>query len=313
MAVPKFFEFFRAFLIAIEDGDLHTAKEVRNAIAKDMQLSESDLAEVLPSGRQTTFANRVAWARTYLNKAGLVSTPKRGFYQITKEGLNALASGESIDLAYLERYESFKKFHTVAGKEDKHFSSDNDIDNAIVTDEKDESPMEILDAAYKQVNNTLASELMDEVMKLDPGEFESLVVKLLLQMGYGSGIDDAGVVTKQSGDGGIDGIIKEDQLGFSSIYIQAKQWAPDRKVDRPEVQKFAGALQGEKATKGLFITTATFSNGAKTYADNLHGSTIVLVDGNQMMHLMIKYNLGVSTEHIYEVKRLDTDFFNEGL
>lgn len=313
MAVPKFFEFFRAFLIAIQDGESHTAKEVRNAIAKDMQLSESDLAEVLPSGRQTTFSNRVAWARAYLNKAGLVSTPKRGLYQITKEGLNALASGEAIDLSYLERYESFKKFHTVERKEDRNPSDSIEKENTIGADEKDESPMEILDAAYKQVNNTLASELMDEVMKLDPGEFESLVVKLLLQMGYGSGIDDAGVVTKQSGDGGIDGIIKEDQLGFSSIYIQAKQWAPDRKVDRPEVQKFAGALQGEKATKGLFITTASFSNGAKTYADNLHGSTIVLVDGNQMMHLMIKYNLGVSTEHTYEVKRLDTDFFNEGL
>ena len=173
--------------------------------------------------------------------------------------------------------------------------------------------MEILDGAFKQVTNTLASELMDEVMKLTSSEFESMVVKLLLRMGYGSGIDNAGIVTKQSGDGGIDGIIKEDQLGFSSIYIQAKQWAPDRKVDRPEIQKFAGALQGEKATKGLFITTALFTSGAKTYVENLRGSTIVLVDGNQLTHLMIKYNLGVSVEHTYEVKRIDTDFFAEGL
>lgn len=154
---------------------------------------------------------------------------------------------------------------------------------------------------------------MDEVMKLMPTEFEHLVVRLLLKMGYGSGIDDAGVVTRPTGDGGIDGIIKEDQLGFSSIYIQAKQWAPDRRVDRPEVQEFAGALQGEKATKGLFITTASFTNGAKTYADNLHGSTIVLVDGGKMMRLMIKYNLGVSIEHTYEVKRIDSDFFIDSL
>ena len=311
MAVPKFFEFFSVFLSALEDGELHSAKDVRGAVAKQMGLSDADLAEMLPSGKQTTFANRVAWARTYLNKAGLVSTPKRGFYQITEEGRKALSSGETIDLAFLDRYDAFKRFHSA--KESDGAQENTLADSIIGNAEKDESPMEILDAAFKQVNITLASELMDEVMQLSPSEFESLVVKLLLQMGYGSGIDNAGVVTKQSGDGGIDGIIKEDQLGFSSIYIQAKQWAPDRKVDRPEVQKFAGALQGEKATKGLFITTATFSNGARTYAENLHGSTIVLVDGNQMMRLMIKYNLGVSIEHTYHVKRLDTDFFNEGL
>lgn len=148
-------------------------------------------------------------------------------------------------------------------------------------------------------------------MKLTSTEFEQLVVKLLLKMGYGSGIDDAGIVTKPSDDGGIDGIIKEDQLGFSSIYIQAKQWAVDRTVNRPEIQKFAGALQGEKASKGLFITTAQFSQGARQYAENLHGSTIVLVDGSQMMKLMIKFGLGVSVEHVYEVKRIDSDFFTD--
>jgi len=169
--------------------------------------------------------------------------------------------------------------------------------------------MEILDTAYKQINNALANDLMDEVMKLKPTEFEKLVVKLLLKMGYGSGIDEAGITTKPSDDGGIDGIIKEDQLGFSSIYIQAKQWATDRSVNRPEIQKFAGALQGERASKGLFITTAQFSAGARDYAVNLHGSTIVLVDGLQMMKLMIKWNLGVSVEHTYEIKKIDTDFF----
>lgn len=288
MAVPKFFEFFRAFLVALEDGEVHTAKEVRNSVAIEMKLSELDLAELLPSGKQTTFNNRVNWARTYLNKAGLISTPKRAHYQITDEGRKALNSKEHIDLIYLERYEEFRSFHN-----DKNAGSTSaqTAEQILEIIEPDESPMEILDAAYNQVNNTLASELMDEVMKLTPSEFETLVVRLLLRMGYGSGIDDAGVVTKQSGDGGIDGIIKEDQLGFSSIYIQAKQWGAEHKVSRPDVQTFAGALQGEKATKGLFITTTSFTAGAKQYAENLHGSTIVLIDGNQLMRLMIKYKI----------------------
>lgn len=312
MSVPKFFEFFNGFLQTLSDGQTYSLKEIRVILAKEMGLTSEDLSEMLPSGKQSTYDNRVAWAKTYLCKAGLISLPKRGHCQITDEGRKALASGKTIDLPFLNQYKSFRDFHSAKSGQstDKGASS---IDTLLENAETVESPMEILDGAFKQVTNTLASELMDEVMKLTPSEFESMVVKLLLRMGYGSGIDNAGIVTKQSGDGGIDGIIKEDQLGFSSIYIQAKQWAPDRKVDRPEIQKFAGALQGEKATKGLFITTALFTSGAKMYVENLRGSTIVLVDGNQLTHLMIKYNLGVSVEHVYEVKRIDTDFFAEGL
>ncbi len=306
MSVPKFYMFFKSMLHSLEDGSVRSAKEMRVLIANEMKLSDEQLSELISSGKQTTFSNRVAWAKTYLNKAGLLSIPKRGYYQITEEGKKALSSGEKIDLEYLERYESFRVFHSYNNADGVSFNQESIL-------EKDESPMEILDSAFKQVNNTLASELMDQVMQLSSTEFESLVVRLLLQMGYGSGINDAGIVTKQTNDGGIDGIIKEDQLGFSSIYIQAKQWALERTVDRPEVQKFAGALQGEKATKGLFITTASFSSGARLYAENLRGSTIVLIDGKQMMHLMIKYNLGVSTIHIYEVKRVDSDFFNDTL
>ena len=215
-----------------------------------------------------------------------------------------MSSGESIDLKYLERYESFKEFHRATASVRL---------DSVADDANDESPMEMLEAAFRQVNATLASELMDEVMKLTPAEFETMVVKLLLQMGYGNGIDDAGVVTQQSNDGGIDGIIKEDQLGFSSIYIQAKQWALDQTVGKPEIQKFVGALQGQQAQKGLFITTAKFSSGALQYAENLLGVKIVLVDGTALTRLMIKHNLGVSIEHIYEIKRLDNDFFSEEL
>lgn len=301
MSVPKFFEFFEAFLRAINDGELHTAKEVRNTIATAMELSEEDLSELLPSGTQRTFDNRVAWARTYLDKAGLVETPQRGKYRITEQGKNALASGDVIDLTYLEKSKEFKEFHTATTQSP----------NTETPEEKNESPFELLEASYKQVTATLASQLMDEVMKLTPVEFERLVVKLLLKMGYGSGIDEAGMVTQASNDGGIDGIIKEDQLGFSHIYIQAKQWAVDQTVGKPEIQKFVGALQGQQAQKGLFITTAKFSSGAIQYAGNLLGIKVVLVDGNALTKLMIKHNVGVSLEQTYEIKKIDSDFFAE--
>lgn len=301
MSVPKFFEFLQVFLEVIKDGQIHTSKEVRNIIALRMNLTEADRVQLLPSGKQTTFDNRVAWARTYLDKAGLIETPNRGRYKITDEGIKALASGEEIDLKYLEKYKKFREFH---GAEDADI-----ID--VADKEKDESPMEILDSAFQKVNATLASQLMDEVMKLEPADFEKLVVKLLLKMGYGSGIDNAGIVTQLSNDDGIDGIIKEDQLGFSNIYIQAKKWACDATVGRPEIQKFVGALSGQQAQKGLFITTAKFSSGAVKYADNLLGQKVVLIDGSVLTKLMIKHNVGVSVEQVYEVKRVDSDFFNE--
>ena len=307
MAVPKFYEFFGAFLKALGDGNTYDSKEVRKFIAAEMNLTADDLAELLPSKKQSTFVNRVAWARTYLDRAGLISTPSKGHYCITEDGKKALASGDKIDLEYLEKYPSFLAFQSASTIEAETDGKEPDS----TQDEK--TPAEILEAAYKKVNASLAEELMKEVMKLDPGDFEKLVVKLLLQMGYGNGIDDAGKVTKLSGDGGIDGIIKEDQLGFSSIYIQAKQWALNSCVGRPEIHKFAGALQGVKATKGLFITTARFSKEAREFADNLFNSNIVLVDGDALMQLMIRFNLGVSVEQIYEVKKLDTDFFSDGL
>lgn len=303
MAVPKFFEFFEAFLKAVSDGELHSAKDVRNNIANSMKLTEEDLAEMLPSGSQRTFDNRVAWARTYLDKAGLIETPMRGKYHITKEGICALNSNEKIDLAFLEKSEEFKNFHSVT-------TQNTSIE---IQDEKNETPLEILESAHKQYLSALASQLMDEVMKLTPVEFERLVVKLLLKMGYGSGIEGAGMVTQASNDGGIDGIIKEDQLGFSHIYIQAKQWAVEQTVGKPEIQKFVGALQGQQAQKGLFITTARFSSGAIQYADNLLGVKVVLVDGSALTKLMIKHSVGVSLEQTYEVKKIDSDFFAEEL
>ncbi len=168
-----------------------------------------------------------------------------------------------------------------------------------------------MDIASQQVTATLSSQLMDEVMKLSPAEFEKLVVSLLLHTGYGNGVTEAGMVTQQSNDGGIDVIIKEDQLGFSNIYIQAKQWATNQTIGKPEIQKFVGALQGQQAQKRLFITTAKFSSVALQYADNLLGTKIVLVDGLTLAKLMIKHNVGVPVEHVYEIKKVDSDFFSE--
>ena len=306
MPIPKFFCFFEGFLKAVQDGDLHPAKEVREKVAAEMGLTDSERTEMLPSGKQGIFDNRVHWARTYLDKAGLIETPVRGKYRITDIGREALLSGQEINLRYLEQFERFREFHqaTTADKEEA---------TEVEKSELSESPLETLDAAFQQVNAALASQLMDEVMKLTPIEFEKLVVRLLLQMGYGNGIDEAGVVTQQSNDGGIDGIIKEDQLGFSHIYIQAKKWALDQAVGKPDIQKFVGALQGQQAQKGLFITTAKFSSGALKYAENLLGVKVVLVDGAALTRLMIKHNVGVSVEHVYQVKRLDNDFFSEEL
>ena len=303
MPIPKYNELYGAVLQSLSDGKIHDYRDMKRYVAKAVKLSDEDMALMLPSGRQSVFDNRIGWARTYLKQAGLIESPARGRHVLTDEGKKALPDAESIDNTYLLKYQSFSKFY-------KHepVKKDSQMDRPL---KEEQSPAEVIEGALKELDDVLAEELMTEVMKLPPTDFEKLVIKLLLKMGYGSGIEENAVVTSISNDGGIDGIVKEDQLGFSSIYIQAKQWAANRTVDRPEIQKFAGALQGQQASKGLFITTAGFSVGAKRFVDSLHGSKIVLVDGRQLMKLMIKHNLGVSIENVYEVKRVDSDFFED--
>lgn len=301
MSIPKYNELFGSFIKALADGEIHDYKSVKQYVISDMHLTQADIEELLPSGKQTVFINRIGWARTYLKKAGLIDSPSRAHFILTDEGKTALHDADSIDNAYLERYESYRQFIADSKEASK--------ESETPTPESNKSPLDQIEESFSQLNASLAGDLMEEVMKLTPTEFEKLVVQLLLKMGYGSGIEDAGFVTQQTNDGGIDGIIKEDQLGFSSIYIQAKQWAKDRTVDRTEIQKFAGALQGQSASKGMFITTGRFSSGAEEFAKTLKGSKIVLIDGKHLTRLMIKYNLGVSTEIVYEVKRIDTDFF----
>lgn len=295
MPIPKYDEMYRAFLDCLADGQLHRSKEVKDTVAGVFSVSEKERAEMLPSGKQQLFDNRIGWTRTYLKKAGLVQSPSRGIYVITPAGRQVLNENPpQIDNLYLQRFESFRKF----------ISPNNNEEIALSTPMEKVSgktPQDVLDEAFQQINTTLADDLLSEVMKQPPAFFEHLVVKLLMQMGYGGSVDNAGTVIGQTGDEGIDGIIREDKLGFSLIYIQAKRWDCDKTVGRPEIQKFVGALAGQGASKGLFITTAKFTKEARQYAEKQHTTKVVLVDGTTLAKLMIEYNLGVSTEATYEI------------
>lgn len=272
MSVPKYHELYAPFLKSLQDGRVHQMKEIKQMVLDQIHLTEAELSERLPSGKQAVFDNRIGWARTYLKKAGLIESPARAQFVLTEEGKKALPDADIIDDKYLRKYASFRAF--------QNMDSEEESEEVI-----EKSPEEALEDAFAELNASLADDLMNEIMKLEPTDFERLVVRLLLAMGYGSGIDDAGFVTQASNDEGIDGIIKEDQLGFSSIYIQAKRWDPETSVSRPEIQKFAGALQEQKAQKGLFISTAKFSSGARKSAE---AAGIVLVDGKQLTKLMIR-------------------------
>ena len=311
MTIPKFPDFLGVVLQSLKDGKEHAIQKGNNSIKdyviKAFSLTDSDIKELVPSGQQPVYYNRIYWALTYLRKAGLIESKSRGSFIITQLGLSELPNSKKITRKYLQKYSDFRMFIGIETNSDELTQ-----DKFLSTDDNDSPEINLLQA-YKNINNALISDLKEEVMKLEPARFESLVIRLLLRMGYGSSVDNAGIQTSLTNDGGIDGIIKEDQLGFSSIYIQAKRWQPDSRIGRPEIQKFSGALSGEKAQKGLFITTALFTNEAKEYVKNLHNQTIVLVDGNQMMQLMIKYNLGVSVVDTYEVKRIDSDFFSEDI
>ena len=306
MPIPKYDEMYRAFLDCLADGQQHKSKEVKDAVAGVFSVSEKDRAELLPSGKQQLFDNRIGWTRTYLKKAGLVQSPSRGVYVITPAGRQVLDENPpQINNLFLQRFESFRKF----------ISPNNEDTVTAIPVEKvsSKTPQDILDEAFQQINTTLADDLLHEIMKQSPAFFEHLVVKLLTQMGYGGSVDNAGMVIGQTGDEGIDGIIREDKLGFSLIYIQAKRWDCDKTVGRPELQKFVGALAGQGASKGLFITTAKFTKEAYQYAEKQHTTKVVLVDGTTLAKLMIEYDLGVSTEVTYRIKRIDSDFFAEDL
>lgn len=295
MSLPKYNELYTPILAALSNGQVRSLKEIKAEVASSMRLSEESLAERLASGNQLVFDNRVGWARAYLKKAGLIEAPKRSYLRITEEGSRLYASGATITNALMtERYPAFAEF---IGKKKEEAEN-----NPVTLQDEEETPQETFERVFKTINDQLADDLLAEIMNQSPDFFESLVVDLMRAMGYGDGF-----VTKHSNDGGIDGVIHEDKLGFNLIYIQAKRWNPDTTIGKPEIQKFAGAMMGPpRIEKGLFITTAKFSQGAKSFADAQH---IILVDGQKLTELMIEFELGVTTQKAYKIKRIDTDYF----
>jgi restriction system protein len=299
MSVPDFQSIMLPLLRFSADGKEHRIRDTYGKIADEFSLDEHDREALLPSGKMSVLTNRVQWAKTYLVKAGLLESPQRGVIRITDRGRKTLAENpEKLDIAFLNQYPEFVEFRTAKAADE----------NPIEEKAQDQTPDELLEDAYEQLRNALAADVLDQVKQASPAFFEKLVVDLLVAMGYGGAIEDAGKVTGKSGDEGIDGIIKEDRLGLDVIYLQAKRW--DNVVSRPEVQKFAGALQGQRAKKGVFVTTSTFSSEAQAFAAGLD-SKVVLIDGKRLAGLMIDFDIGVSKLNTYTTKRIDTDYFAE--
>ncbi|MBM6442736.1 MULTISPECIES: restriction endonuclease [Pseudomonas] len=301
MAIPDFQSVMRPVLAEVADGTPISLKALRERLAEQFQLSDLERHEMLPSGQQTVINNRIGWARTYLNKAGLLSIPSKGLVQITERGREALQTGpQRITVGWLKRYPEFSAFHGAR--------PDNDAPSVQAEPVGDITPDEQLAQAHQALSQSLADELLAQVRGASPTFFEQLVVDLMIAMGYGGSRKEAGRATQQTNDGGIDGIIKEDKLGLDVIYLQAKRWS--NTVHRPEIDKFIGALTRQRARKGVFITTSEFSPGAREAALGLD-IKVVLIDGVELARLMVENNLGCNVKQVYEIKQLDSDYFTE--
>lgn len=302
--IPNYQVLMLPLLKAVKDQKEYKLNDIVDILANEFKLSEEERKELLPSGQSFLFGNRVGWARTYLKKAGLLDSPKRGYLIITQRGLDVLKQNpKEVNVALLQQFSEFLEFQS--SKRD-----DNITENTIVQSESIQTPEEILENSYQDIRKSLAQELLDKITKLSPSFFERLVVELLVKMGYGGSMKDAGRAIGKSGDEGIDGTIKEDKLGLDIIYIQAKRWQPGNVVGRPEIHKFVGALAGQGAKKGIFITTSTFTKDALEFVPR-NETKIVLIDGYLLAQLMIDYNLGVATQQVYEIKKIDSDYFEE--
>lgn len=298
-------------LRALSDGKSHDRKSLAEAVAKHFKLTETERDTMLPSGKATVIRSRTGWAVTYLKNAGLLKALRRGTYEITPLGIKVLAGKPSaIDNDFLDQFESFRDFRIRSrGDEGDTFPTDPKpgITNVAVSDPQ-VTPEEALESAHKSLRAAVESELLDSMLNGSPKFFEWIVVDLLVRMGYGGSREEAARVVGKAGDEGIDGVIDEDRLGLDSIYVQAKKWK--NTVERPDIQQFAGALQGHRATKGVFITTSSFSKGATEYAAKIN-SRIVLIDGARLTALMFEHNVGVSPKQTYVVKAIDNDYFEE--
>lgn len=303
MTIPDYQTAMLPLLNLAADGEEHSLRDAIEELADHFHLSDEERKQLLPSGTQATFHNRVGWARTYMKKAGLLQDPKRGYFKITDRGIEALkAKPQAINVKFLEQYPEFLEFRTKT----KAKGTTTQPDTTGPAEER--TPSEVMEDAHATIRTQLASELLERIKSSSSQFFERLVVDLLVAMDYGGTRRDAGEAVGGSGDEGIDGIIKEDRLGLEVVYLQAKRW--QNTVQRPEIQKFVGALSGQNARKGVFITTSNFSTGATQYADAL-SVKVVLIDGESLANLMIEHGVGVAPVASYEIKRADSDYFDE--
>ena len=310
--IPDFQTIMLPLLEVFADNKEYKKPELVEIISNIFNLTKEERLELLPSEKDYVIWNRVGWAMVYLKKAGLLNTPQRGVYQIAENGLDILRlNPQRIDIKYLEKIPAFQTWRDTYRNNRKEANS---LDRKDISDfQQDEieihkTPEELLDYSYYQLKGELAIELVEKIKECSPNFFERLVVDLLIKMGYGGSRKEAGRVIGKSGDSGIDGIINEDKLGLDTIYIQAKKW--EGNVGRPEIQKFVGALAGQGAKKGIFITTSSFSKEAREYQPK-NDTKIVLIDGHDLANLMIEHGIGVSTKINYEIKKMDTDYFEE--
>jgi len=295
-------DYHKNVLKALSDGNIYKNKEIRYKVIQEYNYSDEELNETLPSGKNR-IADRIGWSLTYLKNAKVIENVTRGHYKITQRGKEVLEQNNEITDETLKQFPEFCEYlNNSKGKPTQH-TNENQKDT-----EEDKTPLEQIEDNFSKINNDLANELLETIKNMSPYLFERLVLDLLLKMGYGGSREDAGQAIGKSGDEGIDGIINEDILGLDNIYLQAKRW--DNVVGRPEIQKFTGALAGQKAKKGVFITTSNFSKNAIEYAKNVDYK-IILINGDKLSNLMIKYNVGVSVESTYEIKKIDSDYFDD--
>ncbi len=305
MAIPKFEDFLYPFLAQLKDKDVST-KEMKDAMVKHFNLTEEDCSLKTKSGSAFQLNDRIGWCRQWLRRALFIEIPQRGIYSITKRGKDYLQSHTDLRQEDLLKYPEYAEYaHMPVTSKVDSTGEKKDIEEKL----GEMTPTEQMDVAFKSINDDLAADLLQRVLDMSPNFFEKLVLDLLLNMGFGSRNKEMAIVTPTSHDNGVDGIIPEDALGLDKIYIQAKRYT-DNPVSKPEIHKFIGALDEQKASKGVFITTSKFTAGAKETAEKA-SKKIVLIDGKTLADYMIEYNVGVSEKKVYEVKKLDSDYFEE--
>ena len=304
MAIPDFQTIMLPLLKLASDGEEHYIHDAVEKLSNYFELSEEEKEELIPSGTQRKFSNRVGWARSYMKAAKLLEDPRRTYFKITQRGHDLLAEKpKEINNDLLSRYPEFVQFRQRKAQKSGKAAEESESDSV-------DTPEEIMELVYQELKEALATEVLNVVVSTSPGFFEKLVVELLYKMGYGGTQRDLARAVGRHGDEGIDGVIDQDKLGLDTIYIQAKNWKSDSSIGRPEIQKFAGALLGQHARRGVFITTAKFTQEARKYAESIDAK-VILIDGVRLAELMIDYNVGVSLNTTYEIKKVDHDFFSD--